>query len=74
MTRAVDVLDKGKYYKVSKEVLAHALPHQPPGVDLRNSVAGMNKAIADMRELGYLKNPPGKVVDLKLLNEVVGQG
>jgi ABC-type nitrate/sulfonate/bicarbonate transport system substrate-binding protein len=70
MARAVDVLDRGRYYKVPKDVLAHALPNQPPGIDMRNSVSGMNLAIKDMLELGYIRREPQGVVDLSYLEKV----
>jgi len=68
---AVDLLDANHYYKVDKETLKGALPRQPPGVDLRNGVKGMETAISDMVSLGYLKTKPANVVDLSLLNEVI---
>lgn len=71
---AVDVLDAGHYYKVDKETLRGAIPRQPPGVDLRNGVKGMDTAISDMVSLGYLKTKPTDVVDLSLLDEVIREG
>ena len=68
---AVDVLDKGRYYKVTRTVLAQALPRQLPGVDLTRSEPGMNRAIADMLELGYLKKSPSGVVDLTILRQLL---
>lgn len=71
MPAAVETLDKGRYYKVSREILAKALPRQLPGVDLTQSEEAMNYAIADMLELGYLKNKPANVVDLSILRQVL---
>jgi len=71
MARAVGILDAGSYYKVDKETLTAALPRQPPGVDLRAGVSGMNKAIEDMVELGYMKAVPQDIIDLSLLEEVI---
>jgi NitT/TauT family transport system substrate-binding protein len=68
---AVEILNSGRYYKVDKETLAAAIPRQPPGVDLRNGVKGMDTAINDMVSLGYLKSKPANVVDLSLLEEVI---
>jgi NitT/TauT family transport system substrate-binding protein len=68
---AVDVLDKGKYYKVDRATLAAAMPRQPPGVDLRTGVKGMETAIDDMVRLGYLKTKPSNVVDLSHLADAV---
>jgi len=71
---AVEVLDAAHYYKVDKETLRAAIPRQPPGVDLRNGVKGMDTAINDMVSLGYLKTKPANVVDLSLLEEVIREG
>lgn len=70
MTRAVGILDAGKHFKVDKETLAEALPHQPPGVDLRRGLPGLQKAVGDMVKLGYIKSIPSGVVDLSILEEV----
>ena len=72
MPKAVDILDKGKYYRVDKETLAAALPRQTPQVDLtRGGDKGMEIAVADMVTLGYLKKAPEGVMDFRLLRETL---
>ncbi|MFM9882074.1 MAG: ABC transporter substrate-binding protein, partial [Burkholderiales bacterium] len=47
--KAVEILDKGKYYRVNRETLAAALPRQMPQVDLtQGGEKGMEIAINDM--------------------------
>lgn len=71
MPAAVEVLDKGKYYRVDKATLAASLPRQLPQVDLtRGGDKGMEVAINDMLTLGYLKKVP-EVLDLRLLRETL---
>ena len=76
MANAVEVLDKGKYYRVDKATLAAALPRQTPQVDLTHGGdKGMEIAIADMVTLGYLKQSPPGLMDFTLLVEAMkGQG
>jgi ABC-type nitrate/sulfonate/bicarbonate transport system substrate-binding protein len=70
LPKAVDILDKGKYYRVDKETLTASLPRQQPQVDLtRGGEKGMEIAIADMVTLGYLKKAPDGVIDFRLLRE-----
>jgi NitT/TauT family transport system substrate-binding protein len=72
MPKAIDVLDKGKYYRVDKDTLAAALPRQTPQVDLtRGGDKGMEIAVADMVTLGYLKKAPDGVIDFRLLRETL---
>lgn len=67
--RAVEVLDKGKYYRVDGKTLRAALPRQMPQVDLtRGGDKGMAIAIADMQTLGYIKKLPDTVIDFRFLN------
>lgn len=71
MAAAVEVLDKGKYYRVDKATLAASLPRQLPQVDLtRGGDKGMEVAINDMLTLGYVKKVP-EVLDLRLLRETL---
>ncbi len=71
MPAAVEVLDKGKYYRVDKATLAASLPRQLPQVDLtQGGDKGMEVAIKDMLTLGYLKKTP-EVLDLRLLRETL---
>ena len=71
LQEAIELLDKNKFYRVDKDILAAAIPRQPPGVDLRAGVPAMLNAVKDAVDLGYLKEVPERVVDLRLLNEVV---
>ena len=72
LPKAVDVLDAAKFYRVNKEILTAALPRQMPQVDLtKGGDKGMEIAVADMVQLGYLKTPP-QIIDTKLLKEVLG--
>ncbi len=72
LPKAVDVLDAAKFYRVNKEVLTAALPRQMPQVDItKGGDKGMEIAVADMVQLGYLKSPP-PIIDTKLLKEVLG--
>jgi NitT/TauT family transport system substrate-binding protein len=72
MPKAIDVLDAAKFYRVNKEVLTAALPRQMPQVDItKGGDKGMEIAVADMVQLGYLKSPP-PIVDTTLLKQVLG--
>ena len=66
--RAVEVLDKGKYYRVDGKTLRAALPRQMPQVDLtKGGDKGMAIAINDMTTLGYIKKLPDGVIDFTYL-------
>jgi NitT/TauT family transport system substrate-binding protein len=70
--KAVEVLDKGKYYRVNRETLAAALPRQMPQVDLtQGGEKGMEIAVQDMVSLGYLKKMPDGVIDFRILREAL---
>jgi NitT/TauT family transport system substrate-binding protein len=70
--KAIDVLDAAKFYRVNKQVLTSALPRQMPQVDItKGGAKGMEIAVADIVQLGYLKSPP-PIIDTKLLTEVLG--
>jgi NitT/TauT family transport system substrate-binding protein len=69
--KAVEVLDAAKFYRVNKETLAAALPRQMPQVDItKGGAEGMEIAVADMVQLGYLKSEP-KIIDTSLLKQVL---
>jgi hypothetical protein len=52
---AVDLLEKGKYYRVDRDTLRAALPRQMPQVDLtQGGEKGTQIAIADTTSLGYI--------------------
>ena len=67
---AAEILTKGNYYKVEKEVLIYAFENQPKQVILKPNTYGMNQAINDMVKLGYIKEPKKDIVITKYLNEV----
>ena len=70
--KAVDILDKGKYYRVDRDTLRAALPRQMPQVNLIGAgEAGMRTAIADMTTLGYIKSVPGNLIDFKYLRDAL---
>ena len=72
MPKAVDVLDAAKFYRVNKETLAAALPRQMPQVDItKGGDKGMEIAVADMVQLGYLKTAP-QIIDTTLLKQALG--
>lgn len=72
MTKAIDVLDASKFYRVNKEVLTAALPRQLPQVDItKGGDKGMEIALADMVKLGYIKTPP-QIIDTRLLKQALG--
>jgi NitT/TauT family transport system substrate-binding protein len=70
--KAIEILDAAKFYRVNKEVLTAALPRQMPQVDItKGGDKGMEIAVADMVQLGYLKSPP-PIIDITLLKQVLG--
>jgi len=72
MPKAIEVLDGAKFYRVNKDVLTAALPRQMPQVDItKGGAKGMEIAVADMVQLGYLKTTPS-VIDTTLLLQVLG--
>jgi NitT/TauT family transport system substrate-binding protein len=69
--KAVDILDKGKYYRVDRDTLRAALPRQMPQVNLVGAgEAGMQTAIRDMTALGYIKKVPANLIDFRFLREI----
>ena len=70
--KAVDILDKGKYYRVDRDTLRAALPRQMPQVNLMGAgEEGMRTAIADMTTLGYIKSVPANLIDFRYLKEAL---
>jgi ABC-type nitrate/sulfonate/bicarbonate transport system substrate-binding protein len=70
--RAVEVLDRGKYYRVDGKTLRAALPRQLPQVDLtRGGDKGMAIAVNDMTSLGYIRKLPDTVMDFRFLREAL---
>jgi NitT/TauT family transport system substrate-binding protein len=70
--KAVDILDKGKYYRVDRETLRAALPRQMPQVNLIGAgEEGMRVAIQDMTRLGYIKQVPANVIDFRFLRDAL---
>lgn len=69
--RAVDLLVKGNYYKVDRDVLLYAFKNQPKKVVLQPNLDAMKAVIDDMVKLGYIKKTgSGDITRLDLLNEV----
>ena len=61
-----------QYYRVDKATLAAALPRQKPQVDITQGGAkGMEIAIADMVQLGYLKSA-APIIDTSILKQTLG--
>ena len=70
--KAVDTLDKGKYYRVDRDTLRAALPRQMPQVNLIGAgEEGMRVAIKDMTTLGYIKQVPPTLIDFRFLREAL---
>ncbi len=70
--KAVDILDKGKYYRVDRDTLRSALPRQMPQVNLIGAgEEGMRVAIKDMTTLGYIKQVPPTLIDFRFLKEAL---
>lgn len=69
--KAVEILDRGKYYKVDGPTLRAALPRQMPQIDLLDAARGMELAISDMVTLRYLTRVPEGVLDFAALRDVL---
>ena len=70
--KAVDILDKGKYYRVDRDTLRSALPRQMPQVNLIGAgEEGMRVAIQDMTTLGYIKQVPPTLIDFRFLKDAL---
>jgi len=70
--KAVDILDKGKYYRVDRDTLRAALPRQMPQVNLIGAgEEGMRVAIKDMITLGYIKQVPATLIDFRFLKDAL---
>jgi NitT/TauT family transport system substrate-binding protein len=70
--KAVDILDKGKYYRVDRDTLRAALPRQMPQVNLIGAgEEGMRVAIKDMAALGYIKQVPQTLIDFRFLKDAL---
>jgi NitT/TauT family transport system substrate-binding protein len=70
--KAVDILDKGKYYRVDRDTLRAALPRQMPQVNLIGAGEdGMRVAIKDMTTLGYIKQVPPTLIDFRFLKDAL---
>lgn len=68
--KATDLLVKGNYYKVDKDVLLYAIKNQPKKVILRPNKAGMMMAINAMAKGGYIEQPKEDIIITKFLDEV----
>jgi len=68
---AAEILDKGHYYKVDKNVLIYAFKNQPKQVVLKPE--GMQAAIDDMVTAKYIDKPKTDIVKLEILNDVLNE-
>jgi len=68
--KATDMLVKGNYYKVDKDVLLYAIKNQPKKVVLRPNQEGMMMAINAMVKGGYIKQPTGNIINTTFLDEI----
>lgn len=68
--KATDLLVKGNYYKVDKEVLLYAIKNQPKKVLLRPNQDGMMLAINAMVKGGYIEQPKENIINTSFLDEI----
>jgi ABC-type nitrate/sulfonate/bicarbonate transport system substrate-binding protein len=68
--KAVDLLVKGNYYKVDKDVLLYALQNQPKKVLLRPNKEGMMIAINDLVAAGYIDQPKVDIINYTFLDAI----
>ncbi|WP_236795189.1 ABC transporter substrate-binding protein [Amycolatopsis sp. GM8] len=70
--KSAEILDKGKYFKVTGQALSEGLQRTPPLVRLDSAaVTAMEKGVGDMRDLQYIKNTSASdVLQLALLKKV----
>lgn len=68
--KSAEILDKGNYYKVDKEVLEYAFQNQPKEVVLKPNREGMMMAIEALVKMGYIKQPKKEIILTSFLKEV----
>jgi ABC-type nitrate/sulfonate/bicarbonate transport system substrate-binding protein len=68
--RATELLVKGNYYKVDKDVLLYAIKNQPKKVVLRPNSDGMMMAINAMAKGGYIKQPTENIINTTFLDAI----
>jgi ABC-type nitrate/sulfonate/bicarbonate transport system substrate-binding protein len=68
--KATDILIKGNYYKVDKDVLLYAIKNQPKKVILRANQEGIMLAINAMVKGGYIKEPTKNIINTTFLDEI----
>ncbi len=68
--KAADLLVKGNYYKVDRDVLLFALKNQPKKALLRPNQDGMMMAINAMVKGGYIQQPKGNIVNTRFIDEI----
>jgi hypothetical protein len=68
--KATDLLIKGNYYKVDKDVLLYAIKNQPKKVVLRPNQEGMMLAINAMVKGGYIDQPKENIIISTFLDEI----
>jgi ABC-type nitrate/sulfonate/bicarbonate transport system substrate-binding protein len=68
--KAADILFKGNYYKVDKDVLLYAINNQPKKIDMIPNYQGMMLAINAMVKEGYIQQPKENIINLSFIEEV----
>ena len=68
--KAAEILERGKYYQVERDVLAAAIQSMPRKVILRPNMEGVNTAIADLVSLGYMRRVSGVIYDSRFLDSI----
>lgn len=66
--QAVELLEKGQYYKVDSDVLLFAFKNQPKDVILKPNIDGMMIAIDDMVDQWYIEPVDRSVVNTSFLD------
>ena len=67
---AAALLSKGRYYQVDQEVLLAAMKTLPEEVILRPNMDGVNTAISDLVEQGYMKPITAQIYDPSFLDDI----
>ncbi len=68
--QATDLLVKGNYYKVDRDVLLYAIKNQPKKVLLRPNQEGMKQAIDAMVRSGYIDQPKENIINMSFLDQI----
>ena len=68
--KAADLLQKGNYFKVSRDVLLYAMKNQPQKATLKISMTGMNSVIDALVKAGYIKKPTKNIINTSILDTI----